>query len=205
MKASFVYSFNDVAVCPKDDKPEFAFIGRSNVGKSSLVNYLFNDKNLAKVSGTPGKTQTLNYFDVDNTWYAVDLPGYGFAKVSQSMRKKWKAMINAYLLNRPNMQCIFVLLDSNIPYQKLDKLFLEWLADNQLPFALIMTKCDRSSKIKLEYNVKAITDEIQKDWEELPTCFLSSADRKKGKDEIIAFIEDIVNGYYEMLGKPKKK
>jgi GTP-binding protein len=201
---SYVGSYVEENKCPQDIRPEFAFIGRSNVGKSSLINLLFDNKYLAKVSGSPGKTQTINYFDINGKWYAVDLPGFGYAKVAKTLREKWQRFISYYLRNRGTLQCVFILLDSNIPLQKIDNDFIIWMGENGIPFAIIFTKCDKSSPTKLELNLSSIKNELLKEWEELPTCFVTSADKKIGSEELIAFMEDIVDGFYKMVESPKK-
>lgn len=194
-QATYEGSFVRLDHCPKDERPEYAFIGRSNVGKSSLINSLVSRKELAKVSKKPGKTQTINYFLVNSEWYLVDLPGYGYAKVSQTQRASWQKMIETYLLKRETLQCAFVLIDSNIPLQKNDIQFLNWLGEKQVPFVIVYTKCDRSSKNTLEKNLNAIRTELGLYWNELPTQFVSSAEKGMGQEEILAFIADINNTY----------
>ena len=199
-QATYEGSFVRLDHCPKDDRPEYAFIGRSNVGKSSLINSLVGRKELAKVSKKPGKTQTLNYFLVNEQWYLVDLPGYGYAKVSQTQRASWLKMIETYLLKRETLQCAFVLIDSNIPLQKNDVQFMNWLGEKQVPFAIVYTKCDRSSKNNLEKNLSAIRTELGKYWNELPTQFLSSAEKGMGQEEILGFIAGINQQYFKIPG-----
>lgn len=186
--AEYVGSYPSVSKCPKATKPEYAFIGRSNVGKSSLINMLTGRSGLAKVSGTPGKTQTINYFNIDNTWYVVDLPGYGYAKISKTKRKDWEKMISTYLQKRESLQCACVLLDANIPPQQIDVEFINWLGEMHIPFIIIYTKTDRVRGNKLEDNIKAIQNELLKYWNELPQQFITSANKKDGRSELLNFI-----------------
>jgi GTP-binding protein len=190
-KVVFSGSHASEAACPKDNKPEYAFIGRSNVGKSSLINMLCNSKDLAKVSQTPGKTQTINFFSVDKSWYLVDLPGYGYAKVSRALRGKWQDMIDEYLLTRNQLICVFVLIDSMIPPQASDIEFVNWLGENEVPFVIAYTKTDRLSVMNLELNIKKIRDAIGEHWHEMPVDFITSAERKVGRMEIIEYIEGV--------------
>lgn len=187
--ATFLQSNTDPGKLPKDDKPEYAFIGRSNVGKSSLINMLTNNNKLAKVSGTPGKTITINHFIINDEWYLVDLPGYGFAKRSQKEREKWKTMLDDYILNRRNLIMTFVLVDSRIEPQKIDLEFIAHLGENQLPFAIIFTKADKLSKSKLAANVEAYKQRLLEEWEELPPMIISSSEDRTGRDEILDLIE----------------
>jgi len=189
--AEYVGSFPRESQCPKADKPEYAFIGRSNVGKSSLINMLTGKKGLAKVSGTPGKTQTLNYFLIDNSWYIVDLPGYGYAKISKTKRQVWEKMIATFLQKRSTLQCAFVLLDGNIPPQQIDVEFINWLGEMHIPYVIIYTKTDKVRGNKLEGNIKAIQDELLKYWNELPQQFVTSSNKKEGREEILEFIYQI--------------
>jgi len=186
--AEFIISNTDYKKCPSGDQPEYAFIGRSNVGKSSLINMLTNHKNLAKTSSTPGKTQLINHFIVDNQWYLVDLPGYGWAKVSKSKKQQWKKMITNYLHNRDNLFLLFVLLDSRHPPQKIDMDFIRWSGENGIPLAIILTKSDKISRNKLLANKKALESRLSEDWEKLPKIFTSSAIDKTGKLEISDYI-----------------
>jgi GTP-binding protein len=188
--AVFMGSFVREDKCPIDTKPEYAFIGRSNVGKSSLINMLTAKKDLAKVSQTPGKTQTINYFLIDNQWYMVDLPGFGYARISRSKREEWEKMIHFFLKNRKNLQYVFVLIDSMIPPQKKDMDFLNWMGENRIPFVIVYTKTDRVLPIELKKNLKAIQEEILKSWDELPLQFVTSAEKKRGKQEILSFITE---------------
>jgi GTP-binding protein len=189
-EATFMGSFVREDKCPVDIKPEYAFIGRSNVGKSSLINMLTGKKDLAKVSQTPGKTQTINYFLIDNEWYMVDLPGIGYARISRSKREEWEKMIHFFLRNRANLQYVFMLIDAMIPPQKKDIDFLNWMGENRIPFVLVYTKTDRILPRDLKTNLKLIQDEILKYWEELPPQFVTSAEKKRGRNEILAFVQE---------------
>ena len=186
--AEFVASYPRVNECPKDGKPEFAFIGRSNVGKSSLINMLTR-KGLAKVSATPGKTRLLNYFLVNHNWYLVDLPGYGYARVSKAQQKMLAGMITSYFQTREELMCAFVLIDSNIPPTKIDIDFINGLGELGVPFAIAFTKTDRIGKPTLDKNIALFMDELSKTWESLPPHFITSSERKTGKAEIFEFIE----------------
>ncbi|MGC4128649.1 MAG: ribosome biogenesis GTP-binding protein YihA/YsxC [Bergeyella sp.] len=186
--AEFVKSSQKWQECPPPDLPEYAFIGRSNVGKSSLINALMNRKDLAKTSGTPGKTQLINHFLVNENWYLTDLPGYGYAKVSKSIRKDFEKLITNYILNRKNLVNLFVLVDSRHNPQKIDLEFIEWCGESGIPFSIVFTKADKlkpSEKIKNVENYKA---ELLKTWEDLPEIYLTSAEKKEGGEEILNFI-----------------
>lgn len=187
----FVGSFEYESQCPKHDLPEYAFIGRSNVGKSSLINMLLNRKDLARTSSTPGKTQTLNFYFIDESWYIVDLPGYGYAKTSKTNRAKWQKMIRRYLKYRSSLFCLFVLLDARLPLQKVDKEFLDWIGENRIPFTIVYTKMDKTKKGKTEDNTSNIQNELLEYWEELPTQFETSAEEKTGRQEILSYISEI--------------
>ena len=187
-QASFVISNTDYKKCPDDQKAEYAFIGRSNVGKSSLINSLTNNKSLAKTSSKPGKTQLINHFLINNEWYMVDLPGYGYAKTSKANRAIFHKMINDYLLNRKNLICLFVLIDSRHNLQAIDDDFMQWLAENQIPFSIIFTKTDKLSKNNLEKNLKDFKKKMLENWSELPNILLSSAHKKEGLKEILYYI-----------------
>lgn len=194
-QAEFVSSFTQENLCPKDGRPEFAFIGRSNVGKSSLINMLTAKKGLAKVSGTPGKTQLLNFFLINRQWYLVDLPGYGYARVSKEQQKNLSAMINGYLLNRKQLLLAFVLIDSNIPPTKIDLEFVNNLGAHGVPFALAFTKTDRLKKNELERNIQAFFTELRKSWETPPPHFVTSAQYRTGRTEILDFIGQILKNH----------
>ena len=186
--AEFIVSNTDYKNCPKVDKLEYAFIGRSNVGKSSLINALANKKSLAKTSGKPGKTQLINHFLINKEWYLVDLPGYGFAKTSKARRAIFHEMISNYLRNRSNLNCLFVLIDSRHKPQSIDQDFLQWLAECQIPFVMIFTKSDKLGKRALENNIETYKSEMIKNWEYLPKIFVSSAEKKKGLQEILDYV-----------------
>ena len=187
-QAEFIISSTDVNKCPAAEKPEYAFIGRSNVGKSSLINMLTNRKGLAKISGKPGKTQLINHFLINTNWYLVDLPGYGYAGVSKSKRYQFAQFIKKYLLKRENLMCLFVLLDSRLKPQAIDLEFMQWLGENGIPFVICFTKQDKLSKKESAENLINYKKELLKSWEELPQIFLSSATKKNGKEDILTFI-----------------
>lgn len=187
--AHFVSSNSKIDKLPKDNMPEYAFIGRSNVGKSSLINALVQRKGLAKTSSTPGKTIAINHFVVNNSWYLVDLPGYGYAQRSKKSREEWRVMLANYISRRRNLICTFVLVDSRIEPQDSDIGFMEWLGENQVPFCIVFTKADKLSKTELEKNVEAYKKRLQEDWEELPPLFITSSENKLGREEILDFIE----------------
>ncbi|HCW05955.1 MAG TPA: YihA family ribosome biogenesis GTP-binding protein [Cytophagales bacterium] len=194
LSAEFVSSSTDWRKCPNSHLPEFVFIGRSNVGKSSLINMLVERKNLAKTSSTPGKTQTINHFIVNGQWNLVDLPGYGFAAVSRSSRYAWGKMIEEYLLNRENLFCTFVLVDSRIPPQKIDFEFINWLGSKNIPLAIVLTKTDKLKKQnEIARSKKAIEEKLLETWGELPPLFLSSAEKKTGRKEILQLIEEALS------------
>ncbi len=190
-QAEFLCSNTDYKLCPDANKPEYAFIGRSNVGKSSLINMLTNRKKLAKTSSTPGKTQLINHFLIDEAWYLVDLPGYGYARVSKKERGKWEKFIQDYLLNRENLVCVFVLLDSRIEAQKIDLEFMEWLGVKGIPFAMVFTKTDKLPSHKLNKNLKAYQQRMLKRWDALPGIFTTSSESKQGKIELLSYINDL--------------
>lgn len=193
----YLQSVVDWKKCPTANLPEFAFIGRSNVGKSSLINMLANNKNLAKTSSKPGKTQTINHFIVDNRWYLVDLPGYGYAHISKTMREKWAKMILDYIQKRENLQLVFILVDSRIEPQKIDLEFIDKMGELMIPFAIIFTKSDKNSSQKTIQNIENYKKTLLNNWEELPNLFISSAVNKKGKNEILDFIDHINTQYFE--------
>ncbi|MFM8362677.1 MAG: ribosome biogenesis GTP-binding protein YihA/YsxC [Haliscomenobacter sp.] len=189
--AEFIGSFPGVKLCPKDELPEFAFIGRSNVGKSSLINMLCRQHGLAHISNKPGKTQLLNFYRIDQTWKLVDLPGYGYARVAKTQRKAWGKMVQDYLLQRPNLFCAFVLIDSNIPPQAIDIEFINWLGAKKIPFVLAFTKIDRIKPAELEGNIAAFQAKLGETWDELPPQFRTSAAKNQGREEILAFIASV--------------
>lgn len=190
--AEFFVSSANLSQCPKDTKPEIAFIGRSNVGKSSLINMLTDLKKLAKTSSTPGKTQLINHFIINSSWYLVDLPGYGYAQVSKIQRDKFKKMINEYLLHREQLYCVFVLVDSRLKPQKKDIEFINFLGQNNIAFEIIFTKTDKQSKKQISENIGLFKSTLLEYWEELPNMFLSSAVNQSGKQEILDRIEQIL-------------
>lgn len=194
--AEFIGSFPKLKLCPKPGKPEYAFIGRSNVGKSSLVNYLTGKKSLAKVSASPGKTYALNYFLINDSWYLVDLPGYGYARQSKSTREKWLKMIRDYLLKRETLSCVFQLIDSRIPPQDIDLEMTRFLGANSIPVALVFTKADKPNAPKTRSNIQSFLNELKKDWAELPVQFVTSSSKKAGGEQIMKFIRQ-VNGEIE--------
>ncbi|MDO5760533.1 MAG: ribosome biogenesis GTP-binding protein YihA/YsxC [Bacteroidota bacterium] len=195
-QAEFQTSSSKISQCPPPNRAEFAFIGRSNVGKSSLINMLTNRKSLAKTSSTPGKTQLINHFIINNDWYLVDLPGYGYAKVSKSEREKWQKMINNYLLHRESLLTVFVLVDSRHEPQKIDLEFINFLGENAVPMQIILTKTDKQSKGKTVENLQLLRNTLLENWEECPNILLSSAQNGEGKEEILREIESIINQYW---------
>ncbi len=191
--AEFVVSNSDYQQCPKPDKKEFAFIGRSNVGKSSLINMLTGRKKLAKTSQTPGKTQLINHFLIDQSWYLVDLPGYGYAKISKTKRGEWGKMIEEYILNRENLQLVFVLVDSRLDPQKIDLEFINWLGGHGIPLAIVFTKVDKQSINKTQKSVARFRKALLQTWAETPVMFATSAETAVGREDLTAYIRDIVN------------
>jgi GTP-binding protein len=187
--AQFICSNTQVEKCPETDLPEYAFIGRSNVGKSSLINMLTGRNKLAKTSSFPGKTQLINHFMINNSWYLVDLPGYGWAKVSKDSREKWGKMIKAYMRLRTNLVCVFVLIDSRHEPQASDLEFIELLGSLEVPFVLVFTKTDKQSANKTDQNIAAFCRKMRETWDELPQFFKTSSAEKAGRDEILDFIE----------------
>ena len=186
--AKFISSHADLSKLPPEKKPEYAFIGRSNVGKSSLINMLCDQKYLAKTSSTPGKTQTINHFLINEEWYLVDLPGYGYAKVAKTEREKWKGFCFDYIKNRKSLMAVCVLIDIRLEPQKIDQEFLEWLGRNGVPFMMIFTKCDKLTKNQLAKSYAFYQKEMLEKWEEMPTHFLTSAIDKKGKEDVLNYI-----------------
>ena len=189
VSAEYLISSPDFSKAPKPDKPEFAFIGRSNVGKSSLINMLADNHKLAKTSGTPGKTQLINHFIINGEWYLVDLPGYGFAKVSINARNRWEQMIENYLRKRENLSNVFVLIDGRHSPQKLDIDFINKLGKWEVPFSLVFTKSDKETQKTVSQNVKLFLDKMRENWQFLPQHFVTSATKKTGREKILGFIE----------------
>lgn len=189
--AEFVISSPDVASCPSSRLPEYAFIGRSNVGKSSLINMLTHNPKLAKTSQKPGKTLLINHFLIDKRWHLVDLPGYGYAQAGQKQRDKLRAMIERYCLLRQELCSLFVLIDCRLEPQQIDLEFMEWLGENEVPFAIVFTKADKLGKVRLRENVEAYKAKLLETWIELPPIFVTSAENKTGEDELLAYIERI--------------
>ena len=189
--AEFTLSAPMVSMCPQDTKPEYAFIGRSNVGKSSLINMLTNNKKLAKTSSTPGKTLLINHFIINNEWYLVDLPGYGYAKRSKKEIEKLDQMIRGYILQREQLVNVFVLVDIRLEAQKIDLDFMEWLGLSSIPFSIVFTKADKLSVPKVSASVEAYKKVLLETWEELPPMFITSAEKRQGRDEVLDYIEQI--------------
>jgi len=189
--AEFVISNTKLELCPAPTLPEYAFIGRSNVGKSSLINYLVNNKKLSKTSQTPGKTQLINHFLINEKWYLVNLPGYGYVKTSQKNRLKWQGFISDYILQRENLLNLFVLIDSRLPPQKIDLDFMEWLGEKQIPFAIVFTKIDKVNSSTLNKNLMHYKKEMLKYWEVMPPSFSTSAESKIGGEGILKYIAEI--------------
>ncbi|HQQ93702.1 MAG TPA: ribosome biogenesis GTP-binding protein YihA/YsxC [Bacteroidia bacterium] len=186
--AIFKQSASSLYECPKATLPEFAFIGRSNVGKSSLLNFLCNNGKLAKTSATPGKTQVINHFLINSAWYMVDLPGYGFAKTSKTSKAKFETMIYDYCKKRKTLVCLFVLIDSRHPLQKIDQEFMTWCGEHSIPFSIIYTKSDKNSKLQLNRNIRAIETELGTIWDELPNTFITSSAEGRGKEDLLDFM-----------------
>lgn len=189
--AEFIISNSLVAKCPKDRIPEYAFIGRSNVGKSSLINMLTNKKSLAKTSGRPGKTQLINHFLINKEWFLVDLPGYGYARVSKKSKKTFQKFITDYFERREQMVCAFVLVDCRHEPQKVDSEFMEWLGMNQVPFNIVFTKTDKLKPEALKRNIAAYQTKLLETWEELPRCFITSSSDYNGKEELLNYIHNL--------------
>lgn len=193
--AEYTGSYVEVSKCPAAQIPEFAFIGRSNVGKSSLINYLCSRKALSKVSVTPGKTQTVNFFIINNQFNLVDLPGYSYAKVSKERRESWGKMIRSYIVNRRQLQYVFVLIDSRIKPQAVDLDFINWLAQNNIPQCIIFTKADKPGRKETVTNIQLFENALYVNWAELPPVFVTSSQKKLGKEPVWKFIEAAVNNY----------
>lgn len=197
--AKYLISSPQVENCPKPDRPEYAFIGRSNVGKSSLINMLTNQSKLAKTSASPGKTQMINHFMINDAFYIVDLPGYGFAKVSQSQRAQWEKMISRYLQLRENLMTVFVLIDSRHAPQKIDLQFLRNLGEWGVPFNVIFTKADKSTQREAAKNARSFIEEMKEEWEFIPRSFMTSAVKFTGRKEILSYIEELNKDFKQLL------
>ena len=195
IKAKFKCSSEKISQVPKDDLKDIAFIGRSNVGKSSLVNMLTGIKGLAKVSGTPGKTRLINHFSINDSWYLVDLPGYGYARVSKSTRGEFSKLITDSVLKCEKLHFLFVLVDSRLEPQKIDLRFIELLGEHGIPFGIIFTKADKLSQAQLNRNIKTYKQTLAEQWEELPPTFISSSEKGLGREEILTFIDSLLTNY----------
>lgn len=198
-KAEYVASYTSIKDCPQSQLPEFAFIGRSNVGKSSLINMLTNHKKLAHTSQTPGKTQLINYFNIDDNWHLVDLPGYGYAKISKKQRAKWKKMIYEYLQHRMNMICAMVLIDVRVDPQAIDIEFINWLGEHHVPFVIVFTKADKQNEEANEAQMYKFREALLEYWNALPQQFITSSENGRGREEVLQFIQKTANDYYEQL------
>lgn len=190
-KAEFLISSPTIDKCPKDNRIEYAFIGRSNVGKSSLINMLCNHKGLSKTSSTPGKTLLINHFLINDEWYLVDLPGYGFAKRSKKVQADIEKMINTYILQREQLVNLFVLIDIRHEQQKIDRAFIDWLGENEIPFTIVFTKADKLGPVKAKANAAQWMEQLKDAWEELPPYFITSSEKRTGREELLAYIDKI--------------
>lgn len=202
--SEFLASYVDVLKCPKQNIPEFAFVGRSNVGKSSLVNYLCNRKALSKVSGTPGKTQTINYFLINQQLHFVDLPGYSFARVSIEQRNKWNNMLRNYILHREQLMYVCQLIDARVPPQKVDLEFVNWMGKNHVPLIILFTKADKHTK-EVSSNIQAFKNTLLEYWDELPTIFTTSSEKRVGAEPVLEFISKATDYYYKHQSAANKK
>ena len=192
--AEFIISNTDFKKCPEGKLPEFAFIGRSNVGKSSLINMLCNRKDLAMTSSKPGKTLLINHFLINGNWYLVDLPGYGYATTGKKMRDKLQDIIESYILYREQLTSLFLLIDSRHKPQKIDLDFMEWMGENGIPFSIVFTKQDKLSHVQQKANLKVYKDKLEEQWEELPKVFITSSEKRQGRDEVLNYIDEINRG-----------
>ena len=200
--AEFIISNSEVSKCPLERLPEYVFIGRSNVGKSSLINMLTNHKNLAKTSGRPGKTQLINHFKINNNWFLVDLPGYGYARVSKKTKEVFQQFITDYFEKREQLVCAFVLIDIRLEAQNIDLEFINYMGESEIPFCIVFTKADKIGKVKAQQNVAAYQKELFKNnWDEIPTYFITSATDGTGKEEILDYIEEINTEVYKDLNE----
>ncbi|MBU3681954.1 MAG: YihA family ribosome biogenesis GTP-binding protein [Flavobacterium sp.] len=196
--AEFIISNSEVAKCPKDPLPEYAFIGRSNVGKSSLINMLTNHKNLAKTSGKPGKTQLINHFKINNNWFLVDLPGYGYAKVSKKTKAVFQQFITDYFEKRTQLVCAFVLIDIRLEAQKIDLEFMKFMGESEIPFCIVFTKADKISRVKVDMHVAAYRKQLlANNWAEMPQHFITSSTEGTGKEAVLNYIEEINNELFQ--------
>ena len=200
MKSEFITSSAKLSQCPKDTRAEFAFIGRSNVGKSSLINMLTDHKGLAKTSATPGKTLLINHFLIDEQWYIVDLPGYGFAKRSKKVQEDIEKMISSYILQREQLVNVFLLIDIRHEPQKIDREFMNWLGENGVPFSIVFTKADKLGTVKAKQNVKHYLSTLLDTWEELPPHFITSSEKHQGKQELLSYIQEIITHITSQAG-----
>ena len=191
LKAEFVVSNSDVGKCPAPDRHEYAFIGRSNVGKSSLINMLTNRSSLAKTAAKPGKTQLFNHFLIDDNWYMVDLPGYGYARTSKSLRGQFEKLIRDYILKRENLICLFVLIDCRLEPQQIDLEFMEWLGENGVPFVMVFTKGDKLSVAQRRKNLEHYQEVMLDTWETTPIAFMTSSEKKLGREELLDYIDEL--------------
>lgn len=189
--AEFVISNSDYRLCPQDGKPEYAFIGRSNVGKSSLINMLTDRKGLAMTSAKPGKTMLINHFLINDEWYLVDLPGYGYARRGKEGREKIREIIEDYIMEREQLINLFVLIDSRHEPQVIDLEFMEWLGENNIPFSIVFTKADKQGVVRLQQNIGVYKEKLLETWEELPPVFITSSEKKQGRDDLLVFIDNI--------------
>ncbi len=190
-EVQYVGSYPSYSACPKGELPEYAFIGRSNVGKSSLINYLLDRKNIARTSNKPGKTQMINFFLVNEAWYMVDLPGFGYAKVSKKQRKSFELMVRNYLLHRASLQNAFVLVDINIPPQEIDLELINWMGEIQLPFSIVYTKSDKARKSDIPVNLDRYEQKLKQTWDKLPPRFVTSSTKKLGREQLLEYIHGI--------------
>jgi len=195
LKAEHLGSGREAKHWPKPSLPEYAFIGRSNVGKSSLINMLVGVNKLARVSGTPGKTRNVEHFKVEDAWLLADLPGYGFAKTSKAERGTWKRMIDTYLLERENLQCVFTLIDTRLEPQRNDLEMIQWLGENSIPFVIVFTKSDKLNQPKVQSNVALFRRVLKKTWQNLPLMFITSSETRKGREDLLAYIEGVNAGW----------
>ena len=190
-EAEFIISNTDYQKCPKPSLPEYAFIGRSNVGKSSLINALTGKKSLAKISGKPGKTRLINHFRINKNWFLVDLPGYGYARTGKSTREEFKGIINSYLQHRENLMCTFVLVDIRHEAQRIDLEFMQWMGEHGLPFVIIFTKSDKLKPEQIPSKIRRYSAKLLETWEEMPQHFITSSSKRTGLDDVLSFVDDI--------------